>query len=142
HHLALEPVEGPQLRPLQEPARGRAARIGTPHRRGGRAQEVLRRVLEGPHGGCPVRLSLFPAAGVRDATGLRGLRGAADLRGDLPVAQGSALDRKVAPSARANAARSSTCGEWPLDSNTASVECGTRRWISSAWSTGQIQSWR
>ena len=41
-----------------------------------------------------------------------------------------------------NASRSSVWGEWPLCSKIASSECGISRWISSAWSTGQIQSWR
>ena len=41
-----------------------------------------------------------------------------------------------------NASRSSVWGEWPLASKIASSECGISLWISSAWSTGQIQSWR
>src|SRR6267378_1598093 len=95
HHLALEPVEGPQLRPLQEPARRRSARGGAPHRRHRRAQEALRGILEAPDGGRAVRVPLLPAAGVRDARRLRRVRADSDVRRRLPVAQERPLDGEV-----------------------------------------------
>src|SRR5207253_7699549 len=101
HDLALEPVEGPQLRPLQEPAGRRGARGGAADRGDGRAQETLCGALEAPDGGRALRLPLLPTAGVRDAVRLRGLRADSHVRRHLSVAQERALDRQVALSARA-----------------------------------------
>jgi len=95
HDLALEPVEAPQLRPLQKSKGRRSARGGAPNGQHGRAQEALRGVLEAPDGGRAVRLPLLPAAGVRDARRLRGIRAGADVRRYLPVAEDRALDGQV-----------------------------------------------
>src|SRR6266849_10303623 len=71
------------------------ARAGPADRGRERAQEGVRRVLEGLDGGRALRLPLLPAAGVRDPPDVRRLRGDPDLRRRLPVAQGGALELEV-----------------------------------------------
>src|SRR5262249_27178031 len=95
HDLAFEPVEGPQLRALQEPESRRGARSRAAHGGAGRAQEALRRVLTPAHGGRTLRLSLFPAAGLRRKAGLRRLRADSDVRRDLSVDAEREVEREV-----------------------------------------------
>src|SRR5262249_32613518 len=95
HHLAFEPVEGTELRPLQEPEGRRGARGGAAHRGPGRAEEALCGVLQALDAGRALRVPLLPAAGLRHAAELRRLRAHSHVRRHLPVAQERPLDREV-----------------------------------------------
>src|SRR5262249_6490268 len=105
YDLALESVEGTQLRSLQEPEGRRGARGGAAGGEAGREKAPLRRGLEAPDGGRALRVPLLTAAGVRHAAGIRGLRPHSDLRRDLSVAQGRALDGQVSGSLAVNGTR-------------------------------------